>query len=228
MTSKQEDMLKETFSVLGNKYGFQNTTAEFTAYKDFKVRWTRTYRWANFQVSDYLNDAPRDVIEGLADTLFSKIAVCEEKPYSKAMRDWVTSDSFVKSKQPIYLLRSRNLTKDPQGQHKNLMDSINRLADYGFVKDIDRMFITWTKDELIAKVGYCSTLMETIAISSAFDDPVVPDNILDYVVLHEYLTMREGKMNFGRDTCIDIMDQEREYPYSKEAEAWINRMCLHL
>ncbi len=80
----------QVMRVYGEDYGYNNIAAEFAAYKDFKVRWTRSYRWANFQVSDYLSDAPRAVIDGLADTLFSKIAGGDEKPYSNAMRDWVT------------------------------------------------------------------------------------------------------------------------------------------
>lgn len=228
MTSEQEDILNETFRSIGEKYGYQNTNAEFAAYRDFKVRWTRSYRWANFQVSDYISDAPREVFEGLADTLLSKISGCDEKPYSKEMRDWVTSVDFVKAKQPIYLKRSRNLTKDHVGKHRDLLDSISRLSDYGFIKDTDNMVLSWTREELVSKVGYCSTLMETIAISSVFDDPIVPEHILDYVVLHEYLTMREGKLNFGNAAFFDLVEQEQDFPYSREAEAWINRMCLHL
>ena len=228
MTSIQEDIMKESFRDEGVKHGYERVNAEYTAYRDFKVRWTRTNRWIEFHVSDYLSDAPKEVIDSLVGTLYSKICGSDTIPYTKAMRDWATSETFVYNKQPIYLKRSRGLTKSSEGKHRDLKDSFRRLIDKGLVKEPRRIFLSWTNDEYSSRVGYCSTLMEVIAISSAFDDPFIPDDVLDYAVYHEYLMISEGKKHFGEDYNIDTVELERKFPGWKEAEEWIGRMGLTL
>ncbi|MFA6803718.1 MAG: hypothetical protein WCR24_04400, partial [Candidatus Methanomethylophilaceae archaeon] len=69
--SSADTTLKESFRLVGKQYGYDNVDAEFVAFKEFKVKWQRSCGWADFQVSDYLVDAPREVIEGLARTLMS-------------------------------------------------------------------------------------------------------------------------------------------------------------
>lgn len=220
--------LGKIFEKVGKKYGYDKVGAEFVAYRDFKVKWTRSYKWAEFQVSDYLTDAPDTVIEGLAKTLFERIAGISIDPYPKEMTDWITSPEFKKNKQPIYVRRSRNITRSPAGEIKDLRDSLQRLKDMGLVdKDIDP-YLSWSKDELASTVGYCSTLMDTVVISSAFDSDFVPDQALDFALYHELLTIREGWANFGKGEEINIVDEEKKFPDYKDADNWIRRMCLHL
>ena len=52
-----DEILNEIFKKVGNDFGY-DVSAEFAAYRDFKIRWQRSYKWAEFQVSDYLKDAP--------------------------------------------------------------------------------------------------------------------------------------------------------------------------
>ena len=35
------ETLKESFGTIGKKYGYDKVGAEFVAYRDFKVKWTR-------------------------------------------------------------------------------------------------------------------------------------------------------------------------------------------
>ena len=228
MTTTAEETLRESFGTIGKKYGFDKVGAEFVAYRDFKVKWTRSYKWADFQVSDYLMDAPSVVLDGLAETLFSRIAGMEAKPYTPEMNEWITADEFKKEKQPIYIRRSRNISKSPAGKNKDLTESMKRLKKMGLVgKDFDP-YLTWTKAELQTTCGYCSTLMDTIVISSAFDLKTLPDMVLDYVLYHECLIIRDGWANFGMADDFNITDEERRFPDWEEAESWIRRMGLHL
>ena len=222
------DTLKESFGTIGKRYGYDRVGAEFVPYRDFKVKWTRSYKWAEFQVSDYLMDAPAEVIEGLAETLFSRISGMDTDSYPPKMTEWITSDEFRKNKQPMYVRRSRNITRSGTGEYRDLGDSLDRLKSMGLVDESARPYITWTKDDLSANVGYCSTLMDTIVISSAFDTDCIPDFVIDFVLYHEYLTIREGWVNFGREKPFDFTEEERRFPRWEEAENWIERMCLHL
>ncbi len=222
------ETLKESFGTIGKKYGYDKVGAEFVAYRDFKVKWTRSFRWAEFQVSDYLMDAPGEVIDGLAETLFSRIAGKESKPYTPEMTDWITSEEFTRNKQPIYVRRSRNITRSSAGKFRDLDDSMERLKALGLVDEGCNPYLTWSREELAHTVGYCSTLMDTIVISSIFDTDSVPEYVLDFALYHAYLITREGWVNFGKGDDFDICAEEKKFPQWKEAENWIRKLCLHL
>ena len=227
MTTTAEETLRESFGTIGKKYGFDKVGAEFVAYRDFKVKWTRSYKWADFQVSDYLMDAPSVVLDGLAETLFSRISGTEAKPYTPEMNDWITSSEFKSEKQPVYIRRSRNISRSPVGKNKDLTESLNRLKRMGLVKKDVNPYLTWTRAELQTTCGYCSTLMDTVVISSAFDTRTLPDMVLDYVLYHECLIIRNGWANFGMEDEFDICEEEKKFPDWEEAEGWIRRMGLH-
>lgn len=61
------------FKEVGSEHGYDSVTAKFEEFSDFKVRWQRSYRWAEFKVSDYLKDAPDSVFRALADNIFDRI-----------------------------------------------------------------------------------------------------------------------------------------------------------
>ena len=226
--SSADTTLKESFRLVGKQYGYDNVDAEFVAFKEFKVKWQRSCGWADFQVSDYLVDAPREVIEGLARTLMSKIAGSEQIPYSDDMCQWVKSNEFVKLKQPIYVRRSRDLAKTHEGRVRDLDEAFQRLKVLGLVEDDIRMFMTWTKEPNMKKAGRFSVLMRVLVISSVLDTEEIPEFVLDYVLYHEYMQMMQGLRFFGRECDCDPVESESLYPRSKEAEDWLERMCLYL
>ena len=223
-----DERIKGIFKKVGKKYGYDNVGAEFVAYRDFKVKWTRSYKWADFQVSDYMMDASDAAIEGLADTLFSKITGAEDKPYTPEMLEYITSDEFRKNKQPMYVRRSRNISRNEMGETRSLQESLNRLKKLGLVDEDAHPYLTWTKDELNGTVGYCSTLMDTIVMSSALDSSMIPESVLDFALYHELLIIKDGWVHFGKEEDFDIYTEEKKFPQWKEAENMIRRMCLHL
>ena len=90
-----------------------------------------------------------------------------------------------------------------------------------------RPYLTWTKGDLTTTAGYCSTLMDTIVISSALDSDCIPDCVVDYALYHEHLITRDGWANFGKADFFDIREAEKRFPKWKEAENWLSKMCLH-
>lgn len=221
-------MLNSSFSTVGNEYGYDSVTAEFTEFKEFKVKWRRSCGWAEFDVSDYLMDAPQKVMEGLAETIFSKISGKIRKNYPKEMMEWIASDAFVRKKQPVYLKRSRGLTGTPVGEHADLNVSYERLVSLGLVKYDKDLVISWTRQPNAKRVGYCSVLMKVIAISSVFDSPAIPSFVPDYVLYHELIHMSKGFDPFGQRHGIDFQVLERLYPMRDEAEEWLKRLRLYV
>jgi hypothetical protein len=222
------EMLNGSFAAVGYEYGYDSVTAEFEEFKEFKVKWRRSCGWAEFEVSDYLTDAPQNVMTGLAETIFSRISGKARERYPSDMMQWITSDDFVKNKQPLYLQRARNLTGTPIGEHIDLEASYRRLVDLGLAEYDEDLVISWTRMPNTKRVGYCSVLMKVIMISSVFDTPSIPPFVSDYVLYHELIHMSKGFDPFGQRHGADFHVLERLYPMKDEADEWMKRLRLYI
>ena len=223
----RNDLLNKVFSEVGMEYGYENVTAEFAVYREFKVKWKRSTKWAEFTVSDYLYDAPENIIVDLARTFIGMISGQSGEGYSDDFIKFVTSDKFVETKQPVYLRRSR-LTADTEGRAKDLKESVDRLAEAGLIKKDDRIAMCWTKEVLAGKAAYCSVLMKTVAVSSMLDSEEVSDKVLDLAVLHEYLTVVYGNKGFGKPNTTDLGSLERKMQGYDEAVDCMRTMGAYL
>ncbi len=223
-----EICLQSAFQKAGRDFGYSSVKAEFTPFKEFKVRWQRSAGWAEFQVSDYLMDADEMMMEGLARVLFNRISKGKRSNYPDELREWMTSQDFVRKKQPVYLRRSRNLSRSGQGRHYDLQDSYERLIAAGLVERDDEAFLSWTSRPNLRRVGYCSVLMKVIAVSSALDDEVVPEFVTEYVLYHELLHLANGLSLDGQAHGEDFRRCERLHPRWNEAEEWLKRLSLKL
>lgn len=220
--------LQEIFADVGRNYGYIEVHACFTAYRDFKVKWVRSYCRADFQVSDYLEYAPVEAIRDCAKALFDRIVhqniPAEGEPiYPEAMTSYILSDEFRERCQPMYIRRSRNVTRSTEGRYKDLGESLKRLKELGLVGKDEDPYITWTKEELSSQTGYVSTLMDTMVINCAFDDETIPDYVIDYVVYHHLVIIKDGAAKFNGDV-IDMRAEEKKYPQWNEAEEYIQHM----
>jgi len=226
MSTESTQQLVNIFRTAGKEYGFDDVVAEYSSFKEFKVRWQRSKGRANFKVSDYMEDAPAEIIDGIARALFSKISG-SDTGYPEEVHEWLATDKFVKANQPTYLRRNRSLTRSAQGETRNLKDSYHRLVNQGLIESDEDVCLTWTTEQNIRRVGYCSVLMKVIAISSVFDTEMIPEFVLDYVVYHEFLHIQAGFDPFGRKHTEDFVSQEKKFPKIEEAEDWIKKLCLY-
>jgi hypothetical protein len=222
-----EDVLRTKFKEIGKEYEFDNVEAEFAPFKEFKIRWQRSYKWADFKVSDYFADAPPEVIEGLCRSMFSKITG-DDEGYSDEMCKWITAPEFSKYKQPVYLHRSRNITRTTKGDAKDLESAYERLVGLGLVEKDPAISLTWTKEPNIRKVGHCSVLMKVIMISSALDTEMIPDFVLDYCLYHELCHIIIGFDPSAKMHGEQFSSLEAKYPKIDEAKEWLKRLCLYM
>lgn len=222
-----EEELGAIFSEIGKEFGYDTVTAEYMAMKDFKVRWQRSYRWADFKVSDYLMGAPPPVVRGLCRTLYSKIVGKDEAEYPQVMCDWVTSPDFSRNKQPEYLRRSRNLTRTTAGKHKDLRESYARLVEAGLVNEDESLYISWSETSR-KKAGSCSVLMRVVSISNLLDSEETPDSVLDYCLYREICHIMIGFDPTGEGHPDKFLALEAKFPGQAEAEEWLSKMCISL
>lgn len=60
-----DTQLQNLAETIGRTYGYERMTARFESFADFKMKWTRNMEWMEIEVSDYLRDAPSEVVDGL-------------------------------------------------------------------------------------------------------------------------------------------------------------------
>ncbi len=223
-----QEVLCSVFSEIGKGFGFDKVQAEFMAFKEMKVRWQRSYKWAEFKVSDYLEDAPEDVIRGLGKSLFSKILGNDGDSFSDDMCNWVTSPDFASAKQQTYIRRSRNMTRSFKGQFKDLSDSYRRLSEAGLINEDPQIHISWMRESHSRKVGSCSVLMKVVSLSKHLDSESIPDFVIDYCLYHELCHILVGFDPTGKGHGSEFAALELRFKMHDEAEDWLKNMGLYL
>jgi hypothetical protein len=205
--------------------GFCSIRACFGAFKDFSVRWKTCGTAIDVTISDYLDDAPEEVIAEFAVPLMNWVhgrkTVC-----GPTYMSWVTSDGFIVSKRKVYIRRSKNIARTYMGTAMDLTESADRLLNRGLIgpNDIDNSLFTWTARPNYHRVGYCSPMMRVVTISSALDNQNIPEYVLDYVVYHECLHLRQGYRPFGRVHDTDFRRQEKLFPEHDKAENFLRSL----
>ena len=225
VTSEELDL---TFKEVGNNFGYENVSAEFSPFRDLKVKWIRTCDFANFSVSDYLEEAPRDVVKGIARTIFSRILAEEGLDYPECAKEWLTSQEFRDLNQEKYIERSRNLADSDGNEDERLWDAYHRIVDAGLVEEIDGLKLFWSKEESETRAGQSSCLMRVVIMNRKLLDDSVPEEALDYCLLHEIA-------NISLDFGLDFVERKKEVedllaacPGKEIAKNWLNQIMMEI
>ncbi|MBE6518294.1 MAG: hypothetical protein E7Z70_01950 [Thermoplasmata archaeon] len=216
--------LTQIFADVGRRYGYDDVGAEFSPLTDFKVRWQRTSEWIRFQISDYLDRAPDNILVGLADVLYAKIRG-EDKEYDEAFIRYVTDESVAGPNQKDFLSRSRNLGGSSVGDYHDLNDCVNRLRDEGLIPDDLQCELRWDSSPG-GKAAGCSVLQRVVWVSRALDQKGVPENVLDYCVYSMLCHLMVGFT--GRQDEAEHRRLVSRYPMQADAEEWLYRQDLYL
>ena len=229
MENCSSEMLIRAMQNAGKRNGFEDIRAEFAAFRDFKLKWTRSYKWISFEVSDYLRNAPEGVMESLAETIFAKMRGDGKTEYSQEVCDYLNSDGFLKENQEIYLKRFRGISSSTRGENIDLMDSYRRLVESGLVEDDPRIAIRWNMTEIRGRsVGRSSVLMRTVIVNPVLDTDAIPEDVLDHAL---YTLICRVNLRFGpsRDGDAERYEAMLEAnPGRVRAEAELRRMGLSL
>lgn len=220
--------LNLTFQKVGNDFGLENVSAEFSPFRDLKVKWIRSCDFANFSVSDYLKEAPENVVEGIARTIFSRIRAEEGLDYPECAKEWLTSEEFRNLNQEKYIERSRNLAVSDEKEDERLWDAYHRIVDAGLVGEIDGLKLFWSKEESETGSGQSSCLMRVVIMNRKLLNDSVPEEVLDYCLLHEIANVA---MDFG----LDLVEKKKEIedilaacPGKEIAKNWLNQIMMEI
>ncbi len=220
MARNADPRLNALVAAAAPAFGLTSSSAAFMAAKEFSFRWQTGGGRLSLWVSDYLEDAPDDALEDFVNGALGFICK-KRKQYGPAYLDYTASDAFVLAKRPVYLRRSRNLTRSDRGRTRCLYDAAQRLLDGGLIgpNDLDNALLTWTVSPNFRKLGYCSPMMKVVAVSSVFDSERVPEFACDYVLYHECLHLRQGYRPFvTRHHDAAFRREEHLFPQWQEAD----------
>lgn len=213
---------------VSKRYGYEDAVAQFIPIRDFKVRWTRTYKWISVEVCDYLADAPDEIIESLLTTIFKRIAGDEDAEYEEDLASWLTADDFVREKQPMYVRRTRGLSKTPMGNLKDLDVSYRRLIEMGLVEKDPMVYLGWGIFPTPHIVARTSVIMKVVVMSDLLDREEVDDEVVDYCL---YAQLVRVKMGFNPGTGRRGAEYDAlldRYPGRYAMERKLERMDMHI
>ncbi len=193
MENCNSEMLNRAMRKAGIRNGFEDISAEFSAFRDFKLKWTRSYKWISFEVSDYLRNAPEHVMQSLAETVFARIRGEDRTAYSEEVCDYLNSKEFLEENQGMYLKRFRGISETARGESVDLLNCYRRLAERGLVEYDPDLVIRWSSvGDRSRKVGRSSVLVRTIVMNPALDSEDVPEEVLDYALYSQICHVNLG------------------------------------
>lgn len=196
--------MKAIFEKVCKKHGYEEVEAEFSEFKDFKVKWSRSFDWIRFYVSDYLKEAPAEVVEDIAEVLMGKIAG-ENATYSPESVAWFTSPEFVARNQPIFIERhKKHILKDTPTDA--LEASRQRLVDAGMIQADADIKLFWGNPKSIT-TARSSVLMKTVIVNHGLMD--VEPEFLDFALYVELTIIAHG---FNPDNQLPRGTVAYDYP----------------
>ena len=225
MVTKEE--LNEIFERIGNDFGYRDVTAEYAPFRDMKIKWSRTYDWARFTVSDYLEEAPAEVIEDIVATLMNRMRGMDMKGYLPETEEWLTSDEFLYLNRDRYIERSRSI--DPETENSvRLWESYRRLVDAGLVSGVRDLKMYWSKGDGVDRSGQSSCLMRTVIMNRRLMDPKVPTEVLDYCLLRQIANIAVPFGIMGPERRKEVIDLSDAYPGADTARRWLDQVMMEV
>ena len=120
--------------------------------------------------------------------------------------------------------RSKPPRGRPEGRYYNLHSLFSRLnVDY-FSLRLQSVPLLWSSRRSLRRLGYYRQAVNTIVISSALDDPRVPECVVEFILYHEMLhawmptVIRNGRRC---DHTAEFRAAERKYRHYEMAERFL-------
>ena len=213
-------------ALVGRANGYDEVLAEFSPFKDFKLKWTRSYKWISFEVSDYLQDAPEEVIASLFRTVFKRLAD-EKTSYEEALSDYITTEDFVRRSQPVFMRRYKGLSTNADDVAW-VEESIDRLREKGLT--VPEGLAVGVTETRMRQVGRSSTLMRTVVMNDACRD--LPEDARDYAVWSQVAHVSMGfDRNFGAGAESRAEEYDAllsQYPDRASQESELRNAALYI
>ena len=220
--------ITEVFNSVASELGVGRACVAFGHFSDLKHTWRRQGRDASFKVSDYLENAPEDVIESLAWYLVSKAfnVRCPDERCEKYL-EYLRSKRLWEDKRSLYLSRARGLCTEPRGQRRDLRTVFEYVNSTYFGSQIGDPTLAWVAESPAKRLGYYFDPLDLLVVNRVFDSERVPRYVLEFVVYHEllhHIDAESGKRARRVQHTRRFREQERRFSSYATAEEWLRKL----
>ncbi len=220
--------ISEVFDSVARELGVGRASADFAPYSELKHTWRVVGCKASFKVSDYLVDAPDDVIDSLARYLVP-MAFCTEPSGAGSERylTFLRSRQFWQRKRELYLSRAKNLSLDPKGRNRDLKAVFDYVNSTYFRSKIGNPILAWVSESPARRLGYYFEPLNLLAVNRVLDAERVPRFVLEFVVYHEllhHIDAESGRRTKRVHHTKSFKAQEHRFSSYVEAERWLRRL----
>lgn len=220
----------EIFHAVGKELGFREVSLGFRPYSELKHTWRVTGHCLEIKISDYLQNAPEDVMESLAWYLVSR-AAGRRCPRGKAgaYLEYARSRNLWSQERETYLARSRGLSLSPRGDHRDLVAIFDYVNSFYFSRRLGRPTLAWTYEPPSKRLGFYFEALDLLAVNRVLDSESVPRYVLEFVMYHELLH-HVNAMDASPARRVHhtkrFREQERLFRAYDEAEVWLRRLVF--
>jgi hypothetical protein len=220
--------ISEVFDSVSQELGVGRVSAEFCPYSELKHTWRRTGRQTSFKISDYLRDAPPEVLNSLARYIVPMaFGTTSSEPASQGYLAHVQSKEFWAQNQALYLSRARNLKIEPRGERRDLKIVFDYVNSTYFNNKVKDPVLAWVSESPARRLGYYFEPLNLLAVNLVFDAERVPRYVLEFVVYHELLhhvDAESGRKAKRVHHTKGFREQERRFTSYADAERWLSRL----
>jgi Protein of unknown function DUF45 len=193
-----EAILRRMFTRIGCEGRPPHFHVEFYSYSGLTLTIRRREDAVYVRLSDLLQRAPMDVLEGAAALLLSRVYRRRAprtlvQPYLHYARSHRTRGRIARMRSH----RVRLVSMLPQGRHFDLQALFDRLNQEYFAGELARPHIGWSKRSWRRQFGCYDPGPNQIVLNRRMDRPAIPQIVVEYVLFHEMLHIKHPTRRSG-------------------------------
>lgn len=149
--------LESAVKYVKKQYPDVDIKAEYRDFKDLKVKWVRTYKWIEFDVSDFLTEVPAEVLGPFMKTIMAQIfdGVASDPagrkvlfPYVVPFRDaFIARHKAIKDEGAEEAIRSA-LKDAGYDRAEKVIGAVGMNPDISAVFDVVILTPDWTEEDI--------------------------------------------------------------------------------
>jgi hypothetical protein len=181
------------------------------------------------------NDVSLTICEGflnasdhILEALVRDSLLCKTKETTTIIRDFAYTEEYSSVLLELDLI-VEVVTENPTGKYYDLNRSFNKINNQFFGGSLDKPRLSWSHIPTYRQFGHYEPARDRVVISLTLDDGRIPEFVVEFVLYHELLHKYHGaKFVNGRHLVhtLEFRQDERKFPYHKEAEAWLSKLAM--
>jgi hypothetical protein len=224
-----EALMRRMFTRIGCEGRPPHFEVEFYPYSSLTLTIRSRQETTYVRFSDLLQRAPRDVLEGAAALLLSR--VYRRRTPRFLVQPYLQYARSDRTRGRIQRMRSRRVCRVPtpsQGRHYDLGPLFDRLNREYFEGALPRPHIAWSTRGWHRQFGCYDPGPNQIVLNRRMDRPEIPQFVVEYVLFHEMLHVKHPTRRSGCTLVShsrEFRGEEKRFPQFASARKYLDRMA---